>query len=254
MKTRYAAEQHFEDFWKIIQTHVLHRFKHNKLSYADYQKMGKIERANKFYLPKGLLERMGRFKDESGKMQRHAMQFIRQLEEQGKVIYHAKVTRFYTTSEKRFDLPPWIEITSSQLQILLVLDREGKFELTERQMKLVKHYFPKKEETTDEQAETAQPETQQLQEPQKEPKTTQPEQPKPTTRMEFPPVYADAMHDINVELHAMRDATTKEELKAAAVRVDALLRKYAHIWPERCDEKSRDARQYIAKFKERMTA
>lgn len=149
MKTRYAAEQHFEDFWKIIQTHVLHRFKHNKLSYADYQKMGKIERAKKFSLPKGLLKKIGRFVDETGRDNNHAMQFIRQLEEQGKVIYHAKVTRFYTTSGKRFDLPPWIEITSSQLQILLVLDREGKFELTPRQKKLIVRYFPKKKKPTD---------------------------------------------------------------------------------------------------------
>ena len=110
MKKTYTTKEHFDDFWIILQRHVIHKFEWHKLTLDDYLKMGTIERANKFALPKGLLKRMGRFVDETGTQQLHAMQFIRQLEEQGKIIYHSKVTRVYV-SGKRFDLPPWIEIT-----------------------------------------------------------------------------------------------------------------------------------------------
>lgn len=233
MKTRYAAEQHFEDFWKIIQTHVLHRFKHNKLSYADYQKMGKIERANKFSLPNGLLERMGRFKDESGKMQRHAMQFIRQLEEQGKIIYHAKVTRFYTTSGKRFDLPPWIEITSSQLQILLVLYREGKFELTERQMKLVKRYFTKgpKEEK-----------------PRKAKQRKAEKKPEPVKSFID---YGEANGEVHRALRAMKDANTVEELDSAKFRCLEILDSCASRFPDMFKRERPNVDYYVRAFESR---
>lgn len=65
------------------------------------------------------------------------------------------------------------------------------------------------------------------------------------------PCYADAMCEIDKELHAMRDANTKDELKAAALKVKELLEKYAPRWPYICERKSHDARYYISKFKER---
>ena len=49
----------------------------------------------------------------------------------------------------------------------------------------------------------------------------------------------------------MRDANTKDELKAAALKVKELLEKYAPRWPYICERKSHDARYYISKFKER---
>lgn len=233
MKTRYAAEQHFEDFWKIIQTHVLHRFKHNKLSYADYQKMGTIERANKFSLPNGLLERMGRFIDESGTYQRHAMQFIHRLEEDGKVVYHSKVSRVYSNSGKRFDLPPWIEITSSQLQILLVLDREGKFELTERQMKLVKRYFPNG------------------------PKEERPRKAKPRKAEKKPePVksfidYGEANGEVHRALRAMKDANTVEELDSAKFRCLEILDSCASRFPDMFKRERPNVDYYVRAFESR---
>lgn len=110
MKKTYSTTEHYEDNWKIIQRHYLYKFEHHKLTFETYSRMSTIDKANTFALPKGLLKRMGRFVDETGSENNHSMQFIRHLEEQGKVKYHAKVTRVYK-SEKRFHLPPWIEIT-----------------------------------------------------------------------------------------------------------------------------------------------
>ena len=251
MKQLYTTKEHFDDFWAIVQRHIIHKFEWHKLTLDDYLKMGTIERANKFALPKGLLERMGRFIDETGTYQRHAMQFIRQLEEQGKIIYHAKVTRCYTSSGKRFDLPPWIEITPYQLQALLAANKAGKFELTPRQKKLVKRYFPRKE-PTDEQAETAQPETQQPQEPQQEPETTQAEITIKQTTVQAVPLYSDAMNDISRELRAMKNATTRDELEAAETRCYALIEKYKPFYPDGCERRIPDVKYYVEAFNRRQ--
>lgn len=110
MKKTYSTQEHLADFWALVQRHYLHKMEYHEITFPDYLQMDKIDRANKFALPKGLLKRIGRFVDETGKEHNHAMQFIRKLEEEGKIIYHAKVSRKYV-SGKRFDLPPWIEIT-----------------------------------------------------------------------------------------------------------------------------------------------
>lgn len=133
-------------------------------------------------------------------------------------------------------------------------NKAGKFELTPRQRKLVKRYFPRKDETPDEQPTEKSVEVKQAidEKPQKRP------QEKPVAKTENPvletaqtqpaPVYVDAVCDLNRALNSMKNATTNEELESAKDSFKELVKKYTPFYEDMCMDKIRGAKYYIDAF------
>lgn len=143
-------------------------------------------------------------------------------------------------------------------------NKAGKFELTPRQKKLVKRYFPRNEKPTDGQAETTPAVNTITQEPQEDTmqETTQPKatQHEPETAeiatqqpitIQAVPDYTTAMSQITKELHAMRDAKTRDELLSAKSRCERLIERYTPYYDYQCNQKRLDVEYYVEAFDKR---
>jgi hypothetical protein len=151
---------------------------------------------------------------------------------------------------------------------LLAESKSEKFELTPRQKRLVARYFPKKDtpEENDMQPDTAtkpQPEDDKMENPIYAANIPDDDMPQEDATPQAAPVqerqtktpcYADTMHEIDTELRAMRDATTRDELKAAQSRCSALIERYAPHYPEHCARKKQDIGYYMERFNKRTAA